>query len=335
MGTTTYGVPEDATVFDVVEAAQNSGVNSLNIQLLSNFLILNEDEFTSADYGAFATTCYMMKEAIIDDHVAALFPGKTAGSLTEEERYILYRSLNQDEKDAISAALINLGNAHRILVSFDTDAEGYLVIYGSMRHRSLLLFSGAPYNTINIHFQTSYGTEPQIITRNYEGVDGYILTEEDLPVLYQENYIFMGWTIDNAQKEIIQPGQITYANDLFLYAVWKKIPRGIKFLAGKYLANKALNFAPGSIYYDSTTNELWFDDPSNKNNQRQKIIDTNTFIYEIMDSTFFPYVGSESSSELGIGILGLMRLGNNTPNISATNTSVFAEGIIGDMIFGN
>ena len=129
------GVPANPTVFDVVAAAQNSGVNSLNIQSLSNFLILNEDEFTSDDYAAFITTCYAMKEAIIDDHVAELFPGKTAGSLTEEERYTLYNSLNRDEKDAICAALINLGNAHRVLVSFDTDAEGYPVIYASMRHR--------------------------------------------------------------------------------------------------------------------------------------------------------------------------------------------------------
>lgn len=129
------GIPANPTVFDVVAAAQNSGVNSLNIQSLSNFLILNEDEFTSDDYAAFIATCYAMREAIIDDHVAELFPGKTAGSLTEQERYTLYNSLNRDEKDAISAALINLGNAHRILVSFDTDAEGYPVIYASMRHR--------------------------------------------------------------------------------------------------------------------------------------------------------------------------------------------------------
>ena len=129
------GVPANPTVFDVVAAAQNSGVNSLNIQSLSNFLILNEDEFTSDDYAAFIATCYAMREAIIDDHVAELYPGKTAGSLTEEERYVLYNSLNRDEKDAISAALINLGNAHRVLISFDTDAEGYPVIYASMRHR--------------------------------------------------------------------------------------------------------------------------------------------------------------------------------------------------------
>lgn len=141
------GVPENATVFDVVAAAQNSGVNSLNIQSLSNFLILNEDEFTSADYGAFIATCYMMKEAIIDDHVAALFPGKTAGSLTEEERYVLYRDLNRDEKDAISAALINLGNAHRVLISFDTDAEGYPVIYASMRHRIAATETSSAANT--------------------------------------------------------------------------------------------------------------------------------------------------------------------------------------------
>jgi hypothetical protein len=41
---TTYypeGVPANPTVFDVVAAAQNWGVNSLNIQSLSNFLIVD------------------------------------------------------------------------------------------------------------------------------------------------------------------------------------------------------------------------------------------------------------------------------------------------------
>jgi hypothetical protein len=111
------GVPENATVFDVVAAAQNSGAISLEIQILSNFLILNEDEFTSADFGAMATTMYMMKEAIVDDHVAEMFPGKTAGSLTEEERYTLWNSMSEDELNAIFVAALNLLNAHRIRIT--------------------------------------------------------------------------------------------------------------------------------------------------------------------------------------------------------------------------
>lgn len=133
---TPAGVPATATVFDVVDAATAAGVNSLNIQSLSNFLILNEENFTSDDYVAFIAVCNAVKEEIIDEHVHDIWGAKrTAGSLSEEDRYILYNSLSRDEKDAISAALINVANAHKVLVSFDTDAEGYPVIYASMRHR--------------------------------------------------------------------------------------------------------------------------------------------------------------------------------------------------------
>ncbi len=129
-------VPANATVFDVVNAAYNAGINSLNIQNLSNFLILNEENFTSDDYAAFIATIYAIKEEIIDEHVHEIFgPAATAGGLEESDRGRLYTALNRDEKDAISAAIINVTNAHRVLVSFDLDADGYPLMYASMRHR--------------------------------------------------------------------------------------------------------------------------------------------------------------------------------------------------------
>lgn len=128
--------PTDANVFDVVNAATAAGVNSLNIQSLSNFLILNEENFGSDDYCAFIAVCNAVREEIIDEHVEDLFgPGTKAANLSEEDRYKLYNDLSRDEKDAISAALINVANAHKVLISFDTDTEGYPVIYASMRHR--------------------------------------------------------------------------------------------------------------------------------------------------------------------------------------------------------
>jgi hypothetical protein len=129
------GIPANATLFDVVNAAYDAGINSMNIQSLSNFLVLNEENFTSDDYAAFIATIYAIKEEIIDEHVAEVFPGATAGGLCEDDRLRLYTTLNRDERDAMSAAIINCANAHRVLISYDTDENGYPVIYASMRHR--------------------------------------------------------------------------------------------------------------------------------------------------------------------------------------------------------
>lgn len=129
-------IPANATIFDVVNAAYDAGINSLNIQSLSNFLVLNEENFTSDDYAAMIATIYAIKEEIIDEHVHDIFGANaTPGGLSEDDRLTVYRSLNRDERDAISAAIINTANAHRILVSYDTDADGYPLIYASMRHR--------------------------------------------------------------------------------------------------------------------------------------------------------------------------------------------------------
>jgi hypothetical protein len=130
------GIPANATIFDVVNAAYDAGFNNLNIQSLSNFLVLNEENFTSDDYAAIIATIYAIKEEILDEHVHDIWGANaTTGGLTEDDRLTLYRSLNRDERDAMSAAIINTANAHRILVSFDTDADGYPLIYASMRHR--------------------------------------------------------------------------------------------------------------------------------------------------------------------------------------------------------
>jgi len=141
-------VGTNCTLYDVVNAAQASGVNALNIQSLSNFLILNEDHFTSDDYAAFIAVCYAAKEEIIDEHVADIWGNrKTAGSLSDEDRYRLYDSLSRDEKDAILAALINVGNRHGVLVALDNDVDGYPVIYASMRNRIAATETSSSANT--------------------------------------------------------------------------------------------------------------------------------------------------------------------------------------------
>jgi hypothetical protein len=120
------------TLIDVVEAAKNSGVNSINVQTLRNFLILNDDYFDSDDYADFIDFFNEISDLYVKDLAYALFY-KTPDQLTESERYDVYDSFSHADKDAIERDLIDLCNDHGILLTKDWDANGYPVYYGSIR----------------------------------------------------------------------------------------------------------------------------------------------------------------------------------------------------------
>lgn len=87
----------------------------------------------------------------------------------------------------------------------------------------------------------------------------------------------------------------------------------LQFLAGTDFVNKSLSFQPGTIYLDTATGELWFDDPQGVITNHSKIIDLDTLIYEIEDEVEFPSSSGSSSDTavLGYGILGIMKLGQS------------------------
>lgn len=88
----------------------------------------------------------------------------------------------------------------------------------------------------------------------------------------------------------------------------------LQFLAGTDFVNKSLSFQPGTIYLDTATGEMWFDDPQGFITNHSKIIDLDTLIYEIEDEVEFPSSSGSSSSDtavLGYGILGIMKLGQS------------------------
>lgn len=99
-------LPENPTVFDVVAAAQNMGMWSLQRQSISNFLLIYEGYFTVSQFNEFIAVCYNIMENIIEDCVTESFPGKTPGSLTETERKQLWNSksgiIPQDARDYIA-----------------------------------------------------------------------------------------------------------------------------------------------------------------------------------------------------------------------------------------
>lgn len=68
----------------------------------------------------------------------------------------------------------------------------------------------------------------------------------------------------------------------------------LQFLYGENLKTKNLKFLSGTIYLDTATNELFFDDPTALNNNRIKMVDTDTFLYSVEgDNLTFPSSGSE------------------------------------------
>lgn len=158
-------------------------------------------------------------------------------------------------------------------------------------------------STITIKYQTDYTGAPSTLTRTYYG-EHYLLREKDLPTLFTDGYVFLGWVSEQGSTQILEPGLAFNVSELTLYALWRKIPKQLTFLTGLNL-NENIPFTSGIIYYDAATHELWFDDPSNSISIHKKIIDMDTFTYTLEEDMPFPFY-----------------------------TSTLAEGIIGDMILG-
>ena len=94
----------------------------------------------------------------------------------------------------------------------------------------------------------------------------------------------------------------------------------LQFLAGTDFVNKTLNFQPGTIYLDTSTGEMWFDDPKGVSTSHTKIIDLDTLVYEAEEEWVeFPSGGgtggddsgntSSTTARLGYAVLGVMKLG--------------------------
>ena len=101
----------------------------------------------------------------------------------------------------------------------------------------------------------------------------------------------------------------------------------LQFLAGSNFTSQTLNFQPGTIYLDTATGEMWFDDPQGIATDHAKIIDLDTLIYEAEEWVEIPSSDSSSggsssggsssggttssstTAKLGLGILGIMKLG--------------------------
>lgn len=83
----------------------------------------------------------------------------------------------------------------------------------------------------------------------------------------------------------------------------------LRFLQGQNLREKNVAFQPGTIYLDTATNEMWFDDPSQTTLRHQKIIDLDTLVYLIENTVEFSPVVDQGTGPLGMAVLGTMIIG--------------------------
>lgn len=104
----------------------------------------------------------------------------------------------------------------------------------------------------------------------------------------------------------------------------------LNFLYGKNLIGSNIDFQAGTIYLDTATQELFFDDPDPEANEadkvHKKIIDTSTLIYMMEQSEItFPSTGGSEEA----AIPGLPNTGGST-----TTTARLGSAVLGHMILG-
>ncbi len=109
-----------ATTAEVAAAAKANGVQDHNVQQLSNFLEANEKAFTDAQRDDMIATLNETGK-IVDGYVAE---GKDKATLTEEERTALFKSMKEEDRQAIIKALTDLGDKVNVEVTTAKRGDG-------------------------------------------------------------------------------------------------------------------------------------------------------------------------------------------------------------------
>lgn len=214
------------TVFDVINAANSAGCNSLNMQSLGNFLTLNEDWFSEGDFERMVGVILIIKEDIIDPKCSELWPEKEAEfdygnvvqNLNDNERRFLWNSFNYDELTYMLECHCAMSHEFRFWFNMDTDNDGYPLFYSGMREEEG--------HKQTVSYITTYGTTPA-----YTEFTGTI-TEANLPTLTADGYIHKGWAVSYPHAGWVD--QPVAVGDEFVYgpllkAVWEEIPTTINY----------------------------------------------------------------------------------------------------------
>lgn len=151
-----------AEIFDVVGAAQEVGVYSLNMHTITNFLVLNEEYFNSGDFDSMIAVCEEIRENYTDPYAERVFR-KTAAELTEEERKQMWRpesdgGLPMAQRREICEIWTDYEQRNGYVTTQDYDVDGYAVFYHGIREGDV----NGSYTGIS--FETKIGEKPATIS---------------------------------------------------------------------------------------------------------------------------------------------------------------------------
>lgn len=111
------------TYMDVANAATAAGVPSQNVQQLKNFFEPNASKFTSAAYDEFISEINRIRDTYVAPKASSMF-GKSPAELTEDEKVAIGRAWTEDERKAITDAVVALGNKYGVTVSISELTSG-------------------------------------------------------------------------------------------------------------------------------------------------------------------------------------------------------------------
>ena len=114
---TGMSISASATTYeDAVEAAEEAGVQAINVQELENFLEPNADYFTSDEYDDMIDVMNDIRDTYVTPLAEELFD-KTPGELTEDEKITLGKNWSDDDRQDIIDTLVNLGAKYDVEVT--------------------------------------------------------------------------------------------------------------------------------------------------------------------------------------------------------------------------
>lgn len=126
-------ISASATTYkDAVQAAKDAGVQAQNVQELQNFLEPNADYFTSDDYDYMISVLNDVRDTYVAPLAMELF-GKTPAELTEDEKWQLGQHWSQEDRNAITGALVDLGNKYGVEVDVDKITKGEYTVEASVK----------------------------------------------------------------------------------------------------------------------------------------------------------------------------------------------------------
>ncbi|SDA21940.1 hypothetical protein SAMN02910447_02126 [Ruminococcus sp. YE71] len=132
----TMGISASAATWqEAVQAAKDCGVQSHNVQELSNFLEPNASKFTAAQYDDMIADMKAVSDKYVAPKATELF-NKKPGDLTEDEKIQIGKTWSEDDKQAIINDLVALGAKYNVEVTVTKADKAHYNVSAKMKDGS-------------------------------------------------------------------------------------------------------------------------------------------------------------------------------------------------------